>query len=316
MYLGDDAILVESRAARDRQMAQVNDDQARDVLNQAKAIIFEAWRDKGIARTEQVAEFYDVPDDTVQTAIKSHRNELELDGLKVFRGKDLKEVVSVFDTSPSIPSLTVWTPRAALRLAMFLRDSAVARQVRTLLIDIAVRSVEENQSQRNLELEVELQRLRNDYQRTGWEIVQATSPRMLAFIRGELPLIRTEIQYVDHQTKKPIGTTTRYRILAQLVEDVGLRRNSNGDRELVKDILKRWLGMDFETGEGLGKGFTAVTPVVIPENRYEECLEVVAIHLYGANALAEWQYSDQLLPDYLKERGLLASGEEAIDDLE
>jgi len=139
---------------------------------------------------------------------------------------------------------------------------------------------------------------------------------MLAFIRGELPLIRTEIQYVERQTGKPIGTTTNGRILPQLVEDIGLKRNSDEDNERVKEILKQRLGMDFETGEGLSKGFMTVTPVVIPEDRYEECLQVVAVELYGVDALAEWQYSQQLLPDYLEERGLLTSGDETIDDLE
>lgn len=316
MYLGDDAILVESRAARERQMAEMTNERAEDLLQRAKAILFAAWQGDGIATTEQVAAFYEIPADTVQTAIKSHRDELKSDGLKVLRGKSLREVVSVFDTSPSTPSLTVWTPRAALRLAMFLRDSDVARQVRTLLIEIAVQSAEERQPQRELELQIELQRLQNDYQRTGWEIVQATSPRMLAFIRGELPLVRTEIQYVDHQTKKPFGTTTRHRILAQLVQDVGLRRNSDTDTERVKDILKHQLGMNFETGEGLGRGFITFHPSVIPEDRYEECLAVVATELYGANVLAEWQYNQQLLPDYLEERGLLTSGDETIDDLE
>jgi phage antirepressor YoqD-like protein len=40
-------------------------------------------------------------------------------------------------TSDKIPSLTTWTPRSALRLGMLLRDSAIAKQVRTLLLDLS-----------------------------------------------------------------------------------------------------------------------------------------------------------------------------------
>ncbi len=318
MNLGDDAILIESRAARERQMAEMTNERAEDLLRRAKAIVFVARQGEGIATTEQMAAFYEVPSSTVRSVIRegNHRDELNSDGLKTLRGRDLKDARAIIALPSDTSQALTWTPRAALRLGMFLRDSLVARQVRTLLIDIAVQSVEARQPQRELELQVELQRLRNDFQRMGWEIVQRTSPRMLAFIRGELPLVRTEIQYVERQTGKPIGTTTNGRILPQLVEDIGLKRNSDEDKERVKKILKQRLGMNFETGEGLGKGFMTATPVVIPEDRYEECLQVVAVELYGVDALAEWQYSQQLLPDYLEERGLLTSGDETIDDLE
>ncbi|XHX78515.1 MAG: hypothetical protein RBJ76_00825 [Stenomitos frigidus ULC029] len=187
-------------------------DRAEAILNKAKALMFAVWQGQGIATTGQVAEFYEVPEDTVQTAIKVNRDEFESDGLRTIRGKALKDVVSLFDTSSRAPRLTVWTPRAALRLGMLLRDSAVARQIRTLLLELVTEGRAQSLSERELELQVELQRLKQRYQDTGWEIVQATSPAMLAFIRGEQPLVRTEIQYVDRRTGEPLGTTT-YRIL-------------------------------------------------------------------------------------------------------
>jgi len=82
-----------------------------------------------------VAEFYEVPEDTVQTAIKVNRDEFESDGLRTIRSKALKDVVLLFDTSSRAPRLTVWAPCAALRLGMMLRDSAVERQMRTQLIE-------------------------------------------------------------------------------------------------------------------------------------------------------------------------------------
>lgn len=311
MYLGDDAVLVESRAAREKQMAEMTNERAEDLLSRAKAIVFAAWKGEGIATTEQIADFYEVPSSTIRSIIRegNHRDELNADGLKTLRGKDLRDARAIIALPSDTSQALVWNPRAALRLGMFLRDSLVARQVRTLLINIAVQSVEVQQSQRELELQVELQRLRNDYQRTGWEIVQATSPAMLAFIRGEQPLVRTEIQYVDRRTGEPLGTKT-YRILPQLVEDVGLHRNSVEHQQWVKDVLYQELGVNWETGEGLSKGFQIVHPLVIPEPDYEEFLAVVARALYGEHQLSEWRQDQQLLPDYLQERGLIPSSDE------
>jgi len=303
MYLSEDA-LIESRSIRDRQLAEIQGNRAEEILNRAKAILFAAWKGEGLATTGAVANFYEVPEDTVQTAIKTNRDEFESDGLKVLRGKELRDVVSLFDTSSKAPRLTVWTPRATLRLGMLLRDSAIAKQIRTLLIEMVAQGGAQSPSERQLELQVELQRLRQRYQDTGWEIVQATSPAMLAFIRGEQPLVRTEIQYVDRRTGEPLGTTA-YRILAQLVEDVGLQRNSEADQHRVKEILRRERGVDWETGTGLGEGFMIARPLVIPQELYEEYLYIVARDIYGDRTLAGWRYDQQLLPDFLKERGIL-----------
>ncbi|NJO75775.1 MAG: hypothetical protein HC833_19630 [Leptolyngbyaceae cyanobacterium RM1_406_9] len=84
-----------------------------------------------------------------------------------------------------------------------------------------------------------------------------------------------------------------------------LRRNAPEDQQLVKEILKRERGMDWESGEGLGQGFLIVHPLVIPEDVYEECLYIVAKDLYGEHTLREWQYDQQFLPDFLRERGIL-----------
>ncbi|MBD2465611.1 hypothetical protein H6G89_31965 [Oscillatoria sp. FACHB-1407] len=303
MYLSEDAF-IESRSIRDRQLAEIESNRAEEILHKAKALMFAVWQGQGLALTGQIAEFYEVPLDTVQTAIKVNRDEFESDGLKTLRGKALKDVMSIFDISSRTPNLTVWTPRAALRLGMLLRDSAIAKQIRTLLIEMVAQGGGQSSSARELELQVELQKLKQRYQDTGWEIVQATSPAMLAFIRGEQPLVRTEIQYVDRRTGEPLGRTT-YRILAQLVEDVGLQRNSTEDQQRVKEILKQERGVDWETGAGLGPGFFIARPLVIPQELYEDYLYIVARHIYGDQVLSGWRYEQQILPEFLKEKGIL-----------
>jgi hypothetical protein len=46
MYLSGE-VLVESRFARDRQIAEIPSEQAQEVLNRAEALIFSVWRSPG-----------------------------------------------------------------------------------------------------------------------------------------------------------------------------------------------------------------------------------------------------------------------------
>jgi hypothetical protein len=303
VYLTAEAFL-ESKTLRDRQLANLNDDRAEEVLNKARALIFHAWQGAGIASNEQVATFYEVSTDVLKDNIRRHRAEFESDGLKALRGKALRDASEIISLASKTSQATIWTPRAALRLGMVLRDSAVAKQVRNLLLEMVAQGASQSPTERELALQVELQRLKQHYQDTGWQIVQATSPAMLAFIRGEAPLVRTEVQYVDSRTGEPLGTTS-YRILPQLVEDLGLKRNSETDQQLVKEILSAECGINWETGQGLSQGFNVIKPLVIPEDQYEEYLYVVAKAIYGEKTLEGWQQQQQMLPEFLQERGIL-----------
>ncbi|MBD2095900.1 hypothetical protein H6F90_12155 [Trichocoleus sp. FACHB-591] len=51
----------------------------------------------------------------------------------------MKGVRSILNLTPDTPQALVWTPRAALRLGMLLRDSAIAKAVRTSLLDVVER---------------------------------------------------------------------------------------------------------------------------------------------------------------------------------
>jgi hypothetical protein len=126
----DEQVLLESQTARTSQLAQV-EDRAEELLNKAKALHFNVWQGTGIATTEQVAEFYEVPIETVNSAIKYHRAELQSDGLKSFTRKDLKSLKLNFNLCRNIRNLTIWNPRATLRLGYLLRDSPIAKAVRT-----------------------------------------------------------------------------------------------------------------------------------------------------------------------------------------
>lgn len=134
----NELVLLESPTARQDYLTDVNDDRALETINKAKALLMASWQGTGIATTEQMAEYYEVPNDTIKKVYQRNREELESDGVKILRGKALKDVGDIMSPSQErVPSLTIWTPRAALRLGMLLRDSPVAQQVRTVLLDVA-----------------------------------------------------------------------------------------------------------------------------------------------------------------------------------
>jgi hypothetical protein len=151
----NDIVLIESKAARNDHLMQMKQDQAQGILDQVKGLIFALWKGEGIASTAQIAEFYQVSEDVVWQAAKRHRDEFDSDGLKVLRGKDLKDAPEMMSGgSTKTSQATAWSPRAALRLGMLLRDSVVAKQVRNTLLDLVQHGIPaQNNRIRELELE-------------------------------------------------------------------------------------------------------------------------------------------------------------------
>ncbi|PEK10538.1 hypothetical protein CN683_26710 [Bacillus toyonensis] len=115
-----------------------------------------------MATTQQVAEFYEVKVDTIKQLVKTNRTELESDGYIVKNGgevvKSLSEKISLKEllSTPGKQTVTLrngdkfvfanrmnalFTKRAILRVGMLLRDSEVAKEVRTQLLNIEENTV-------------------------------------------------------------------------------------------------------------------------------------------------------------------------------
>ncbi|MFE2599997.1 hypothetical protein ACFXCZ_26490 [Streptomyces sp. NPDC059396] len=128
--------LIESRSMRDSVMGRV------EALDKVKAL--RLLPDGVHITTEGVARYFEVSTDVIRQLTARHRAELSENGMHVVRGSDLREYQS--DTmslssgsGKSYPqrrsSLTLYTRRAVLNIAMLLRDSDIARCVRTYLLD-------------------------------------------------------------------------------------------------------------------------------------------------------------------------------------
>ncbi|OKI11848.1 hypothetical protein [Streptomyces sp. CB03911] len=87
------------------------------------------------ATTRMVADYYEVPLEAVKSLVKDHRSELEGNGYRVLAGQELRAFKALSGIDPRTPWLGVFPRRAVLNVAMLLRDSPVARQVRSYLLD-------------------------------------------------------------------------------------------------------------------------------------------------------------------------------------
>ncbi|AXE82943.1 hypothetical protein [Streptomyces atratus] len=129
--------LLESRALRVEQMGRV------DVLDKVKSLV--VLPDGIHLRTEDVARYFEVSTEVIKKVIQRHRAEVTENGLRLLRGPELREfhrdMLSLWggDEDGSYPQaatqLTLYTRRTVLNVAMLLRDSDIARCVRTYLLD-------------------------------------------------------------------------------------------------------------------------------------------------------------------------------------
>lgn len=129
----DENVLMESRSMRGRYAART------DTLDKVKAL---ALLPDGLhVTTEMVAAYFVVHRDTIKSVARRHRDELTENGMTVLRGADLQgfEGVNLTLSAKSYPQgrahLTLYSRRTVLNIAMLLRDSAVARQVRAYLLN-------------------------------------------------------------------------------------------------------------------------------------------------------------------------------------
>ncbi|MFD7338591.1 hypothetical protein ACFV98_21660 [Streptomyces violascens] len=132
--------LLESRTPRTDHLGRV------DVLEKVKAL---QLLPNGLhVTTEGVAQYFVVHKEAVHSLVRRHREELTSNGMITLGGDELRidDVVKMTtsseapnDTPESYPQgrshLRVFTRRAVLNIAMLLRDSEVARCVRTYLLD-------------------------------------------------------------------------------------------------------------------------------------------------------------------------------------
>jgi hypothetical protein len=132
----NELVLVESRTARQQYGSRI------DVLEKVRAVPF--LPDDLHVTTEGVAAFFDIGVKTVESLVLDNREELEHNGYQVLSGPRLTSFKEVSGIRSRARSLALFDRRTLLNVAMLLRDSEVARQVRRYLLDSeqAIRELE------------------------------------------------------------------------------------------------------------------------------------------------------------------------------
>ncbi len=121
-----------------------------EVLEKVKALLLIPGTD--FATVKQVAEFYEVDVDTIKRIYQRNREEIDMDGVCVKGYKEFlteqnvplekikgKVIISYLTGDVlEIPNrgINVFPRRAILRIGMLLRDSKIAKEVRTVLLNI------------------------------------------------------------------------------------------------------------------------------------------------------------------------------------
>lgn len=120
--------LTESPALRAEHAGRV------EVLDKVKALSL--LPDGVHMNTDLVAGYYEVDVDAIESVIRRNRAELEANGYTVLRGEALREFETVNLTGSKRRAVALFTRRAILNVGQMLTESAVARSVRTYLLDV------------------------------------------------------------------------------------------------------------------------------------------------------------------------------------
>lgn len=142
--INNEQIFTESKLLREEYVDRF------DVLDKIKIIPY--LTNDLVLSVEQVANFYEVSNKSIQTVVDRNREEFEGDGVIVLKGEELKEFkqkLTDLHGEDQLPigkrtaNLMIMTKRAMLRIGMLLTASSVAVKVRNYLLNLEENSTVE-----------------------------------------------------------------------------------------------------------------------------------------------------------------------------
>ncbi|CCL51138.1 TPA: hypothetical protein KQE61_003660 [Clostridioides difficile] len=196
--------LIENKELRDKNIDRI------DVLEHVKEILTLGNTD--FSTVELVSNYYEVKESTIQECIRLNKEELNNDGLKKYKKN---EIISMFKRNPddlenvknektksvitfknnknisiNNTGLILIPKRAILRIGMLLRDSDIAKEIRTRILDIVHDAEEETEIINDIIEEI----------RTEQEISEDMLKAIIAGDRDKLSLLQTE--YIGLKNKR------------------------------------------------------------------------------------------------------------------
>ena len=127
----------------------LNNNYAVEEIEKAIEIKSIDWDGQKYLTKNMVANFYGVDIRTIERYVNKYKKELESNGYRVLKGKKLESFLSAYDKSfgtdinvgTKITVLSVFDFRAFLNIGMFLVESETAAQVRKIILDIVIDTI-------------------------------------------------------------------------------------------------------------------------------------------------------------------------------
>ena len=107
------------------------------------------WNDSLYLTKDMVSSFFGVDIRTIERYISKYGEELESNGYKVIRGKDLQEFLEIYENDFAtdinvglkVRALSIFDFRAFLNIAMLLVESETAAELRRIVLDIVIDTI-------------------------------------------------------------------------------------------------------------------------------------------------------------------------------
>lgn len=282
--------LLEQKDLREKAIEKI------EVLDKVKKLFL--IPDMEVMTTKMVADYYEVKLEAVQSCYKDNKQEIDEDGVIVKSYKDFlsvlkgqltilngKTIININDTVKMVIPRTgtkVFPQRAILRIGMLLRDSKIAKEVRTQLLNTFEHSTTE---QRTAEIDEE-QRLQinvgiayssgnmDEFTRASMEY-NAYKNRYITKIKNEndkLTKVNTELETVNSLLLRKTMEWGNKAILNALIRKLALvsfHRNYQSAWSALYRQVKYKLGIDVYARKRMGN--------LIDQIDSDEIADVIAV---------------------------------------
>lgn len=200
-----------------------------------------------MATAQQVADFYEVDVEAIKSIVRRNGDELETDGMVTFKRKDVKNLNRQGDGIEITPyvaiirdgngneykftnrGIKVFPKRAILRVGMLLRDSEVAKEVRTQLLNIEEKATA---AMKSAEIDIELSIIKNEISDAVisgdfMKVLEATTKlneynnRQIKKVESKLKESETTVKLLANEFK----TLDKKALLKKLVNTVAFTMN-------------------------------------------------------------------------------------------
>lgn len=121
--------ILENQSTRENLIGKV------DVLDKVKELVLLPYGES--MTMELVADYYNVGLEAINSLVKDNRDEIKSDGYCVLTNNELKSFKNSCEIKSRARQISIFPRRAILRVGMLLRDSEVAKEIRTQLLNMS-----------------------------------------------------------------------------------------------------------------------------------------------------------------------------------